>query len=170
MDDLNNLKYGTLLTPNIKIHRNYFKEMVKLLGIQVVYRAPRTDIHFTLHGEIKANYQEPEIVGCIFDEHPDQKTLKKMGWVSELNTDAVIIHVPYDLHDLQRGALFIIPGGIDNSKGRVFRVNTMQTTMIYPASITCELVPEYEDISPESKLCRETGDFVYLRMEEDDAF
>jgi len=170
MDNINNLKYGSLLTSDIKLHRKYFEEMVKLLGIQVIYRAPRKDVHFTLHGELKTNYQEPEVVGCIFDEHPNQKTLKKMGWVSELGTDAVIIHVPYDLHDLQQGALFIIPSGLDNSKGRMFRVTTMQNGMIYPASITCELVPEYEDTLPESKQCREAADFVYLRMEEDDAF
>ena len=32
-------KYGTLLTPDAKLHRQWFKEMVKLLGINVIYRA-----------------------------------------------------------------------------------------------------------------------------------
>lgn len=38
-------KYGILLNDNIKLHRIYFKEMCKLIGIKVVYRAPRPDKH-----------------------------------------------------------------------------------------------------------------------------
>lgn len=36
-------KYGLLLNKDIKLHRRWFNELVKLLGIQVVYRAPRKD-------------------------------------------------------------------------------------------------------------------------------
>lgn len=46
-------KYGKLLTPDIKLHRKYFDEMVKLLGIQVIYRAPRKDKHWTNYAERK---------------------------------------------------------------------------------------------------------------------
>jgi len=41
--------------------------------------------------------------------------------------------------------LFIIPSGIDNGVGRLFKVIRMSTTMIYPASIACEIGPMYED-------------------------
>ena len=68
-----------------------------------------------------------------------------MGWVAELQQNSSFIHVPYDLPDLQQGALFIVPSGIDNAKGRLFRVVSMSTSMVYPASITCEIVPEYEN-------------------------
>ena len=56
-----------------------------------------------------------------------------------------MIHVPYDLHDLQVGALFIVPSGLDKAEGRVFRVISMQNIMVYPASIACEIAPEYAD-------------------------
>jgi hypothetical protein len=42
--------------------------------------------------------------------------------------------------------LFIIPSGLDQAKGRVFRVISMQNIMVYPASIACEIAPEYEDV------------------------
>ena len=138
-------KYGLLLNNDIKLHRGYFDEMIRLLGIQVIYRAPLPDKHYTTYAEIESNYAEPILVGCIFDEHPTQQTLKKMGWVAELQQNSSFIHVPYDLPDLQRGALFIVPSGIDNAKGRLFRVVSMSTSMVYPASITCEIVPEYEN-------------------------
>ena len=139
-------KYGMLLTPEIKLHRKYFLEMAKLLGIQLIYRAPLPGKTFDEHGDLNANYYPGQVVFGIFQEHPDQKTLKKMGWVAELQENSSIIHVPYDLPNLQVGALFIIPSGIDKAEGRVFRVISMQNIMVYPASIACEIAPEYEDI------------------------
>lgn len=138
-------KYGILLTPDIKLHRHYFNEMVQLLGINVIYRAVKPGKKYTTYAEIDANYQQPLLEGCIFNEHPDQQTLKKMGWVSELQEGASIIHVRYDLPDLQQGALFIVPSGIDNAKGRLFKVSKITNIMVYPASIACEIVPEYEN-------------------------
>lgn len=139
-------KYGMLLTPEIKLHRKYFLEMAKLLGIQLIYRAPLPGKTFDEHGDLNANYYPGQVVFGIFQDHPDQKTLKKMGWVTELQENSSIIHVPYDLPNLQVGALFIIPSGLDKAEGRVFRVISMQNIMVYPASIACEIAPEYEDI------------------------
>ena len=115
-------------------------------------------------------YYPPETVGCIFQEYPDQKTLRKMGWVTELQEGSSMIHVPYDLKDLEVGALFEIPSGLDNAKPRRFRVISMQNIMIYPASIACEIAPEYES-SDEKVLTRDfsTTNFnVLVDREEDD--
>lgn len=137
--------YGLLLNPNIKLHRLYFKQMVKLLGINCRYRAPMNNKTFDKLGDLETDYYPAETVGCIFQDHPDQKTLKKMGWVAELQEGASIIHVPYDLKGLEVGALFTVPSGLDNAEGRVFRVISMQNIMVYPASIACEIAPEYLD-------------------------
>ena len=141
----NNSKYGLLLQPDIKLHRHYFKEMVRLLGIQVIYRAPKADKHYTTYTEIESNYECAEAIGCIFEEHPTQQTLKKIGWVSELQENASIIHVDYDLKGLQQGALFLVPSGLDDGQGRLFRVVKLSNIAVYPASIACEIVPEYEN-------------------------
>ena len=144
-------KYGILLNGDIKLHRKWFEEMCNLIGINVVYRPLKLDKHYTTYTEIDGNYEQPLIVGCIFEEHPEQQTLKKLGWASELQENASIIHVPYDLVGIQQGVLFIIPSGIDNAKGRLFRVSKISNIMVYPASLTCQLVPEYEDTYSESQ-------------------
>ena len=143
-------RYGSLLTPDIKLHRRYFEEFVRLLGIQVVYRAPREGKTYTNYTEIESNYYAPETVGIIFDEHPTQQTLKKMGWVSELQDGASVMHVPYDLPHIQNGALFYIPAGLDNAPARLFRVTKLATGIVYPATISCEVVPEFENSNPSS--------------------
>lgn len=81
-----------------------------------------------------------------------------------------MIHVPYDLEHLQEGALFIIPSGIDQAKGRVFRVISMQNIMVYPASIACEIAPEYEDTTERTNVESfvDSNFTVLLDNEEDD--
>jgi hypothetical protein len=144
--------------------------MVKLLGINCQYRAPRNNKNFNSLGDLETDYYPAETVGCIFQDHPDQKTLKKMGWVAELQEGSSLIHVPYDLPGLEVGALFSVPSGLDNAPARLFRVISMQNIMVYPASITCEIALEY--LSSDEKV--QIQDFtknnftVLVDREEDD--
>ena len=119
--------------------------MVRLLGINVIYRYPMKGKKWTTYAELDANYEAPLMIGCIFDEHPNQQTLKKMGWISELQQDASVIHIAYDTPEIQQGCLFIIPSGLDSAEGRLFRVTRITNGIVYPASISCQLVPEYYD-------------------------
>ena len=162
-DDSN---YGLLLNDDITLHRDWFIQMCELIGIKVIYRAPRQDKHYTNYTEIESNYEKAVAVGCIFEEHPKQQTLKKLGWVSELQEDASIIHVEYNLPNIQLGALFIIPSGLDNTKGRLFRVTKLSNTMIYPSSMSCAIVPEYDNTFSKSLLNHKHTSFNVLREEE----
>lgn len=142
---MENKDTGLLLNKkNIEIHRQYFNQMVKLLGINVLYRAPRESKQYDLHGELDSKYCEPMVVGCIFQDHTDQKTMKKLGWNAERDNNPPTIHVPYDLPGIQAGALFIIPSAFDNTKGRVFKVTDMHASQVYPACISCVLGPVME--------------------------
>lgn len=159
-------KYGLLLNGDIKLHRQWFKEMVKLHGINVIYRAVKPGKKWTSYAELDTNFEPPTLEGCIFDEHPTQQTLKKMGWVSELQESSSIIHVRYDLPSIQQGCLFIIPSGLDNAQGRLFRVVKITNGIVYPASITCELVPEYENTFDNSLHDHTYSDFNLLEEED----
>lgn len=157
---------GLLLSPvNIKLHRQYFKEMTRLIGINVIYKAPKTDKHYNEHGELNSNYYDGKLVGCIFDEHPTNWTMKKLGWNSELQEEVSIIHVPYDLEHLQVGALFIVPSGLDNAEGRVFRLIKMGTISVYPASIACQIAPVWENTFDKTQLDFTSDDFTLLSGE-----
>ena len=162
--------YGILYSPVIKLHRQYFKEMTKLLGIQCQYFAPKEDKSYNTQGDLTTNYYPPETVGCIFQEYPDQISLKKHGWVAELQENSSIIHVPYDLANLEVGALFSVPTGLDGAPNRLFRVIKMQTIMIYPASITCEIAPEYlnSDTINATQEFKNSTNNVLVDYEEDD--
>lgn len=139
--------YGYLIRgSDIKLYRTWFKEMTRLHGINVVYKEPLKNKEYDNRGDLVSGYKPGIKIGCIFQEHPDQKSLKKMGWVAELQEGSSIIHVPYDLPGLQVGALFEVPSGLDVAKPRTFRVISMQNIMIYPASIACEIALEYESI------------------------
>ena len=151
---------------NIKLQRHYFNETVKLIGIQCIYRAPLEGKSWNGNGELNAYYQPPIQVGILFEEHPTQRSLKKRGWVAELQENSSLIDVPYDLKDLQVGALFIIPSGLDNSKGRVFRVISLQNIAVFPVSITCEIAPVYESTFDRQQLQHEDNNMNIL-LEDD---
>lgn len=159
-----------LIGPNIKLHRMYFKQMCSLLGIKVLYRAPiDSSKQYNMYGELDTFYYKPEPVTCIYDEHPTQKTMRKLGWDSEVADSTTLIHVPYDLKGLQAGALFIIPSGIDNAEARVFKVLRMSTIAVYPASITCELGPLYVNTDDHESVTNfEHTNFNLLDNESDD--
>lgn len=160
-------QYGLLLTEkDILLHRKYFEEFVMLLGVQVIHRAPRPGKSFTTYAEVETNYFEPELVGCIFTEHPDQRTMKKLGWNSELSSSESIISVPYNLNGIQQGSLFTIPDAYGN-KGRLFRVVEVSGIMIYPASLTCKLVPEFENTFTPNAKTHVRDSFNLLNREED---
>lgn len=162
-----NTNYGLLLNEkDIMLQRNYFNEAARLIGVNVLHRAPRSDKHYTTYAEISANYYEPELVACIFDEFPNPRTMKKLGWNAELSENASIISVPYDLKGLQQGSLFIIPSAFDNTKGRLFRVVEITGIMIYPASLTCRLVPEYENILSQDTFNHQHNSFNLLNRED----
>jgi hypothetical protein len=159
-------RYGTLLNTDIKLHRQWFKEFVRLHGIKVIYRAVKDGKKYTNYAELDTNFESPLLEGCIFDEHPTQQTLKKMGWMSELQDSSSIIHVRYDLPGIQQGCLFIIPSGLDNAKGRLFRVVKLTNGIVYPATITCEIVPEYESTFDESSHNHDYSSFNLLEEED----
>ncbi len=139
---MDNKDTGLLLNKNnIKLYRLYFKQMTKLIGIKVEYRAPRENKEYTIHGELDTLYYDPIYVDVIFEEHPKQSTCKKMGWNSEVVEGNTLMVVPYDLPKLQTGSLFNIPSAFDNTQSRMFRVVKMQVVPVYPSEITCELQP-----------------------------
>lgn len=162
---------GLLLNKqNIILQRSYFKEMTRLLGINVLYRAPiEGSKQYNLYTELDAHYEQPIVVGCIFDEHVNQKTMRKLGWNAELNENTIVIHVPYDLKNIQAGAIFIIPAGLDNAEPRVFRVIRMSNITVYPASIACELGPIFfSESAPETVIDFKQSNFNLLAGEEED--
>ena len=159
---------GILLNKqDVELQRLWFKEMTSLLGIQVLYYAPKPDIQWDGYGDLLSYYYAPSVVGCIFDEHPNPKTTKKLGWNTDREENASIIHVPYDLEGLQDGALLAIPSSIDNGKARVFRVIDMSTEFIYPASIACKIAPQYTNKFNESQLTHKRNNFNLLKSAEE---
>ena len=160
--------YGVLMHErDLSRQKKYFLEMCRLIGINVYYRAPKPDKRWTTYAEIESNYEAPILIGCIFNAHPDQRTMKKLGWVSELQEDAAIISAPYDLIGLQVGSLFLIPDVYNKEGGRLFRVTELSSIMMAPASITCKLVPEYEDTWNPSQSTHINNTFTYLNVEEE---
>lgn len=168
---MDNKDTGLLLNPqNIKLQRLYFKQMLDLHGLRVLYRAPRESKEYDSRGELDTNYYEPIPIKCIYNENPTQQTMKKMGWNAELGKGSVIVTVPYDTPKLQVGSLFEIPAALDDAKARVFKVIKMETIAIYPAAITCELGPMFKNDMEKSQVADYSKSNFNIVVEEEDNF
>ena len=74
-----NRKYGLLIQPSIKLNRQYFKELCKLHGIYVLYRAPLQDKHYTTYAEIDNNCQNNSLkVLSAFHKHEVQEDFRSL--------------------------------------------------------------------------------------------
>lgn len=162
---MDNKDTGLLLNEhNIKLQRQWFNEMCHLLGIRAKYRFPtKSSKDRDINGELYAFYSEETPVFVIYEQNPPHKTMKKLGWVSELDEGLSIISVPYDLPNLQEGCLFKLPAAFDGAEGRLFKVIKMSGVHIYPASITCEVGPVYESDFDRSQLQHIDNNTILLR-------
>lgn len=138
-----NNRYGLLIGNDLLLQRKYFIEMSRLYGVEALYQHPINSTKtYNIYGELNTQYSECEKVWVIFKEQPDVKTLRKLGWASETQEEFSIISVPYDLKNIQKGCIFNIPDVFNNEAYRPFRVEEISTKPIYPASLTCKLVPQ----------------------------
>ena len=139
-------KVGVLINKDTLLQREYFKEFARLRGFESEYQypLPESKRYSTQGEEIRANFSTPQPVWCILNDITDQKTARKLGWNAEQLDSLLLLSVPYDLPELQVGALFTVPSAVDDGDDRLFRVIEMSTVQIYPASITCRIAPEYE--------------------------
>lgn len=133
----------SLISQDAEIFREYFKECLEMYGIPALFFQPKEDIcqkKFTTLGEMKNLYYDPIETQVLFEATPKVQTLRKLGWVTELDKEQPIVHVDYDLPGIARGAVFKIKDPLSVTDGRLFRVTKMSVGILYPASISCQIV------------------------------
>lgn len=166
-DNTSRNSYGILVNPDALLHRQWFMEFLRLHGKQALYKCP-INKKYNQVGELQCDYGSPIVVGCIYEDRPSQKTTHKLGWNSQLQEEASLIHVPYDTENLELGGRFILPSAFDNTKGEVFRVVSMSAVgEIYPYAISCALVPVFEDMFDKGQFDYTKSNLNLLFEEED---
>lgn len=132
----------SIIREDAVIFQEYFNEMLEMYGIDVLYYQRKEKCsEWNAVGELSANYYSPIEAKILFDQIPSVKTLKKLGWVTELDSQQPIVHMKYDLPGLQQGCLIKVKDPLSLSNdGRMFRITKMSTGIIYPFSITAQIV------------------------------
>lgn len=153
-----------------KLFRKWFDEMCHLQGIKVIYRRVDDELYdkYSDYGEIKEETGKPIEVWVMFEEYPKQKTMRKLGWNTEALDSCPIMHVPYDLPDLQRGCVFVIQSGVDSSEVRLFKVLELENDAIYPYAMACKLGPILKSDFDRSKLDHTNNNFSVFKDIESD--
>ncbi len=137
---------GLLNRKDSLIYRSYFKEMCKLIGISVGYQYI-VKKELTIHSEENSTFSMPIRIDIIFEENPSVDTLKRYGWVTELNNQQPIIcHFAYDTPWLQIGCRIIVESSDGTPRPRVFSVTKISNDLEFPDSYACALVPVFDQL------------------------
>ena len=131
----------SILQNDLTALRYYMEEMLDMYGVPAKYYQIKPGHKFTVAGEISAHYFNPTNCKVLFDQVPKISTLRKLGWLTELDQAASLIHIAFDTAGIAFGALYEIKDPLTPDSGRLFRVTKMQTGIIFPAFITCQIVP-----------------------------
>lgn len=135
---------GLLNRADSTIFRQYFNEMVKLIGQSVGYQYVVKQ-ELTIHSEDNSELSVPIRIDVLFDDNPSVDTLNKLGWVSEMNDQKpIIVNMPYNTPKLTVNARIIIESVDGVGRPRVFRITKIQSDLEFPDAFTCALVPVFD--------------------------
>jgi len=135
---------GLLNRADSTIFRQYFNEMVKLIGQSVGYQYV-VKHNLTIHSEDNSELSVPIRLDVLFDENPSVDTLNRLGWVSELNEQQpIIVNMPYNTPNLTVNARIIIESVDGVARPRVFRITKIQSDLEFPDAYTCAIVPVFD--------------------------
>ena len=154
-----------------KLFRTWFKEMCRLQGIKVIYRTIKAGVtdKYDDYGELDDLTENPTEQWVIFEEYPSQRTMQKLGWNTEALETCPILHVPYDLPNLERGCMFIIQSGVDSNVGRVFKVLEFKNDAMYPYALAVKLGPVIASDFDRTKMDHSDNDFSVFKDIDSDA-
>lgn len=135
---------GLLNRKDSRIFRQYFKEMVKLIGQSVGYQYI-VERQYTIHSEDNSTLSAPIRIDVLFDENPKVDTLNRLGWASELNEQRpVVVNMPYDTPNLSINARLIIESVDGTPRPRVFKITQIESDLEFPDAYTCAAVPVFD--------------------------
>lgn len=135
---------GLLNRSDSKIFRQYFIEMVKLIGQSVGYQYI-VKRETTIHSEDNSKFSMPIRIDILFDENPTVDTLNTLGWMSEMNEQKpIVINMPYNTPNLTVDARIIIESVDGVARPRVFKITKIVSDLEFPDAFTCAIVPIFD--------------------------
>lgn len=142
---------GLLNREDSRIFRQYFKEMVKLIGQSVGYQYI-VERKYTIHSEDNSKLSAPVRIDVLFDENPTIDTLNRLGWVSELNEQKpIIVNMPYDTPNLSVNARLLIESVDGTPRPRVFKITQIESDLEFPDAYTCAAVPIFDQYAQKNQ-------------------
>ena len=142
---------GLLNREDSRIFRQYFKEMVKLIGQSVGYQYI-VERKYTIHSEDNSKLSAPVRRDVLFDENPTVDTLNRLGWVSELNEQKpIVVNMPYDTPNLSVNARLLIESVDGTPRPRVFKITQIESDLEFPDAYTCAAVPIFDQYAQKNQ-------------------
>ena len=142
---------GLLNRQDSTIFRQYFNEMVKLIGQSVGYQYI-VEKDMTIHSEDNSKLSVPIRIDVLFDENPSVDTLNTLGWTSELNSQQpIVVNMPYNTPKLTVNSRIIVESVDGVQRPRVFKVTKIVSDLEFPDAYTCAIVPVFDQFKQKNQ-------------------
>ena len=142
---------GLLNRQDSTIFRQYFNEMVKLIGQSVGYQYI-VEKDMTIHSEDNSKLSVPIRIDVLFDENPSVDTLNTLGWTSELNSQQpIVVNMPYNTPKLTVNARITIESIDGVQRPRVFKITKIVSDLEFPDAYTCAIVPVFDQFKQKNQ-------------------
>lgn len=154
---------GYLTDRDVRIYRNWFREMAHLRGIPVQYRYP-VKLDPTIHSEMLTELSDPIDMDIIFETNPRTSVLKQIKWISEFPNDKPYIAIlPYEAPNLcTECTIAIHPIDNLNETPREFKITSINTILEFPESWTCTVAPIFDTLDGTPKNDYDDSNFNYI--------
>ena len=158
---------GLLTRKDSAIFRQFFKEMARLRGIQVIYQYP-IDMDFSIYAEEDPRgFSEEIIMDIIFEENPKVTTLRKYGWVSELPDDKpYLAQLPFDAKNLCKGCRITMKPPLPLADNRVFVITDIQANLEFPDNWMCKLAPVFFSKTQDKTVDYKDRNNVFMNLDD----
>jgi len=133
-----------IVDEEVQMLREMYDEGLEMQGVPVQYQYPLKN-DYNLYGEQAADaFSELIDTFCGVEAQPKIATLKKLGWVVENSSELpFLLHVSFNLPEIQKGSKFFFAGLHTGLPTREFVVERMSMEFQVPDHIICEVIPQY---------------------------
>lgn len=137
---------GSLYRQDLNRYKQYFKEVAKLLGVDISYRYIIKRKTEKATGESTySKLSEPIKISVVVEQgNPMVDSLKQLGWFVDTDIEQLLVDFSVDTPNLQEGCRFSFVSNENEEQTKEYVITKLSNEILYPTCIKCLCQPVLE--------------------------
>lgn len=137
---------GSLYRQDLNRYKQYFKEVAKLLGVDINYKYIIKRKTEKATGESTySKLSEPIKISVVVEQgNPMVDSLKQLGWFVDTDIEQLLVDFSVDTPNLQEGCRFSFVSNENEEQTKEYVITKLSNEILYPTCIKCLCQPVLE--------------------------